>query len=462
MRLYIVRHLFGIGAAAVVVVALWWGWTAYDDVAQADDAPADAILTVEQCIGANAAIGPLEEPLIKEHVIEENLLQTKVTNGMCKEMLEPIPDGTPVRQLLAAQAYIQEINLIEGAMSKAADEAATRGTDAKGPDHHNLAGKPLGLPRWTVLGATEEGSTDGGGIGELNVEPSAYLQDVVHGQYGGGGSTATATANAGGGGDNVNGGGGGDGAAPGGSDGTGGVEIGGLGPSERQAAAAANAGEDDDASTAERLRKKVAALKKAGASAPEAAAGASCSLSVNILDEELDKDEGLYRITPQMPKKIGQGVPKPAGLLVTPATKERFQEIKRKHGAVAEASQSDIGCVRLTDRMAATLISISSEGLDVDPQQLDDIHKLSSNHSTRWGWNMTARQTGELNVVLDLRYTISWKNREFREIPTSPVFEGAIKATPPESDSTQKDTERAWWQRLLRGIFEPISRLFGA
>ena len=107
MRLYIARHLFGIGAAAVVVVALCWGWPAYDSVAQADDAPADAILTVEQCIGATAAIGPLEEPLIKEHVIEEDLLQTKVTNGMCKEMLEPIPDGTPVRRLLAAQNYIQ-------------------------------------------------------------------------------------------------------------------------------------------------------------------------------------------------------------------------------------------------------------------------------------------------------------------------------------------------------------------
>ena len=437
----------------VVVVALCLGWPVNDGVTQADDAANDAILTVGTCIGANAKGGSLEEALVKEDIIEEDLLQTKVTNGMCKEMLEPIPDGTPVRQLLAAQNYIQEINLIEGAMSKAADEAATRGTDAKGPDHHFLADKPLVLPMWTVLGATQRATVArysprsasppaGGGSATPIPSPSSPEPTTPPSPEP---TTPPSPAPAGGGG----------GSAPPGGDGMGGVDL-----SKRQAAAAASAGEDHDASITERLRKKVAALKKAGTSGPEAAAGASCSLSVNILDEELDKGEGLYHIIPQMPKKIGQGVTKPAGLLVTPATKERFQEIRRKHGAVAEASQSDTGCVRLTDRMEATLISFSSEGLDVDRQQLDDILRLSSNRSTRWGWDMTAHQTGELNIVLDLRYTISWKSLEFREIPDSPVYEGAIKATPPESDSTQKDTERAWWQRLLGGLSEWTSRLF--
>ena len=309
----------------------------------------------------------------------------------------------------------------------AADEAATRGSDAMGPDHPFLADKALVLPRWTVLAATEEGSTDGGGIEELSAEPAPYLQDVVQGQYDDGG----------------------------GGGGTGGIE-----PRKRQAAAAAGAGEDADDSIAERLRQKEAALKEEGASAPVAAAGGRCSLSVNILDEELDQGEGLYHITPLIPKKIGQGETKPAGLLVTPAAKERFQEIRRKNGAVAEASESDIGCVRLTDQMGATLMSSSPEELDIDRQQLDDIHKLSSNRSTRWGWDLTAHQTGELNIVLDLRYAISRKSQEFRRIPDSPIYEGPIKATPPESDSTKKDTVRAWWQRLLGSLSEWISRLF--
>jgi hypothetical protein len=46
---------------------------------------------------------------------------------MCKDMLDQIPGGTQVRKLLAAQNYLQEIELIEGAMRGAAGEEATRG-----------------------------------------------------------------------------------------------------------------------------------------------------------------------------------------------------------------------------------------------------------------------------------------------------------------------------------------------
>jgi hypothetical protein len=464
MRRYITRHLFGIGTAAVVVMVLCSGWPVYHSAAQANDAPADATLTVGQCIGVNATIDPLEETLIKEDVIEEDLLQTKVTNGMCKEMLEPIADGTPTRKLLAAQNYIQEIKLIDRSMREAAaDEAATSGTDAKGPDLHYLAGKPLVLPRWTVLGATEEGSTDGGGIGELNVEPAAFLQDEFQGQYdeprrrvggvGGGGGGGGAAP--GGGGGAAPGGGGG--AAPGGGDGIGGVE-----PSKRQAAAAASAGEDDDASIAERLRKKVAALKKEGASATQAAAGGRCSLEVDVLDEKVDKIKGWYQIRPYVPEKMRNRETEDAGLVVSPVTKERFEEIRQQHRDIAKASESYIGCVGLTDQMEATLSPYHLEELDIHRYQTDDIRKLSSNRETRWGWAITARQTGKLKFYLNLRYAISRKSEEYRLVPDSPVYEKAIKVTPPESDSTQQATERPWWQRILGGIFERISRLFGA
>jgi hypothetical protein len=131
MRPYVGRHLLGIGTAAVVVVILCVGWPVYHSVAQTNDAPTDATLTVGQCIGANATtIDPLEETLIKEDVIEENLLQSKLTNSMCEDMLAPISDGTPAQKLLTAQNYMQEINLIERSMRKAAaEEAATRGPD---------------------------------------------------------------------------------------------------------------------------------------------------------------------------------------------------------------------------------------------------------------------------------------------------------------------------------------------
>jgi hypothetical protein len=129
MRPYVGRHLLGIGAAAVVVMTLSVGWPVNHGVAQTNDAPTDATLTVGQCIRANASIDPLEETLIKEDVIEEDLLQTKVTNGMCEDMLTPISDTTPAQKLFAAQNYMQEIKLIERSMREAAaEEAANKGT----------------------------------------------------------------------------------------------------------------------------------------------------------------------------------------------------------------------------------------------------------------------------------------------------------------------------------------------
>ena len=398
MRPYIARHFFGIGAAVVVVVALCLGWPVNDGVTQADD----TILTVRTCIGANAKGGPLEEALIKEDIIEEDLLQTKVTNGMCKDMLDPIPGGTQVRKLVAAQNYMQEIELIEGAMRGAAGEAATRG-----PGRGSSSDESLNLFR-TVAHTSEQ------------VPALAQYNEPEGG-------------------------------------GPGSVE-----PRKRQAAAAASVGEDADASIPDRLDQKEAALEEEGASAPEAAAGSRCSLEVNVLDEELDKNAGLYEITPLMPKKVRHRETAQVGLLVSPVTRERFQEIRRKHGVVAEASESGSGCVKLTDRMKAQLVPYDPDELVIERHQPDDIRKLSSNRDTIWGWGITARQAGEINLLLDLRYAISREGQEYRRIPDSPIFDGEIKVTPLQSDSTQKVTERPWWRRILEGIFERISGLFGA
>jgi hypothetical protein len=210
------------------------------------------------------------------------------------------------------------------------------------------------------------------------------------------------------------------------------------------------------------LRKKEAALKKEGASATQAAAGGRCSLEVDVLDEKMDKIKGLYEIRPYVPEKMRHSETEDAGLVVSPVTKERFEEISQQHQDIAKASESYIGCVGLTDQMEATLSPYHLEELDIHRYQTDDIRKLSSSRETRWGWAITTRQTGNLKFYLNLRYAISREGQEFRLVPGSPVYEKAIKATPPESDSTQKATDRPWWQRILGGMFERISRLFGA
>jgi hypothetical protein len=155
-----------------------------------------------------------------------------------------------------------------------------------------------------------------------------------------------------------------------------------------------------------------------------------------------------------MPEKMRQGETKEAGLVVSPVTKERFGEITQQQRNIAETSKSYVGCVTLTDRMKATLSPWHREELGIDRHYPNDIRELSSNRATTWNWDLTARQSGKLELHLLLRYSISRKNQEFRLVPQSPIYEGAIKATPPGSDSTKKNTERAWWQRLFGGLSE--------
>jgi hypothetical protein len=132
-----VGHILSIGAAAVVVVALCLGWPVYNSAAQIDDAADNDTLTVEQCVDVTAdSADPVEEVLIEENLIDEGLLQTKVTNDICKDMLEPISDATPVQRLLAAQNYIQEIELIEGQCAR--------------PQAGRLQGDPIGALRATI------------------------------------------------------------------------------------------------------------------------------------------------------------------------------------------------------------------------------------------------------------------------------------------------------------------------
>jgi hypothetical protein len=392
MRSTVVRQHFGPGAALVAVVALCWGWLVYDGVAQVDDATDDASLTIRQCIGVNATtIGPLEEALIKEDIIEEDLLQTKVTNGMCKDMLESIPDGTPPQKLAAAQNYIQEIKLIEEAMRQATGKAAARATDTYPSSDESLI-------LFRAMGHTSE-------------------QVAAQVQY--------------------------DGPIPP------------IPPREWQAAAAASVGEDNDASIAERLRQKEAAARDAGASVPEARAGARCSTEVEVSDEDIEKavkksEEGLYEIIPQMPKEIRRGESEQAGLLISPVTKEKFQKITQTHGAIDEVSKSSIGCVVLTDRMKAELLTLDLDALKVDQLHHDDIQELSSHQDTRWSWDINGRQVGNPELWLDLSYEISREDQEFRLIPGSPVYEEPIRVKPPPP-------EQPWWQR----IFERIFGLFG-
>jgi hypothetical protein len=366
MRSYVLRQLIGPAAAVAVVAALCWACGAADDAA----------LPVGQCIGDNATIGSVEEALIKEDIIEENLLETKVTKVVCDDMLKPISGSTLLEKLVAAQNYIQEIKLIEGAMREAAAEQA-----ARAPDWHSSSNEPVML--FGTLAHTSE-------------------QVAAQDQY---------------------------------DDGIGGIE-----PRELQAAAAARVGENNDASIANRLRQKEAVANNAGASVPEARAGARCSTEIEVSDNEAKNIlAGRYDIIPQVPKKIRLGESERAGLLVSPVPQQTFREISQKHEDIEEASKSNFSCGYLTERMQAELVRLDPQALGADRDHPDDIQKLSSHQEVKWSWDINARQEGNPEVSLLLKYELSPESQEFRGIPqVSPVYEERIRVP-----------ALPWWQRIF-------------
>lgn len=370
MRSYVIRQLFGPAAAVAVVAALCLGCNAADD----------DTLTVGQCIGDNATNGPVEEALIKEDIIEENLLQTKVTKVVCEDMRKPISGSTRLQKLAAAQRYIQEIKLIEGAMRGAAAEQAARATDWHSSSNESL----------------------------MQLVAIAYTSELVaaQDQY---------------------------------DDARDGIE-----PREMQAAAAARVGENPDASIANRLRKKEAVANNAGASDPEAKAGARCSTEIEVSDDEVKKIvAGQVEIIPQMPKKIPFGEAKRAGLLVSPVPQQRSREIRQKQEDIEKASKSTFGCGYLTDRMQAELVPLEElEALGIDPRDPDDIQELSSHQEVKWSWKVSGRQVGTPEVLLNLSYELSQEGPEFRGIPQSPVYNEPIRVT-----------RQPWWQRIWQRIF---------
>jgi hypothetical protein len=360
IRSYVIRELLGPAAAVAVVGALCLGCNAADDVT----------LTVGQCIGGNATNGPVEEALIKEDIIEENLLQTKVTKVACEDMLKPISGSTRQQKLAAAQRYIQEIKLIEEAMREAAAEQAARATDWHSSSNESL----------------------------MQLEAIAHTSELVaaESQY---------------------------------DDARGGIE-----PRELQAAAAARVGENNDASIANRVRQKEDTATNAGATEPEAKAAARCSIEIEVSDDEVKKIvAGRYDIQPQMPKKIRLGKKEPAGLLVSPIPQQRFREKSQKHDLIEEASKSNIGCGYLTDRMQADLVPLELEALGIEGSYPDDIQKLSSHQEVKWSWGVSGRQAGTPEVSLDLRYELSREGQVvFRHIPqVSPVYNEPIRVTAP-------------------------------
>src|SRR5918998_2681350 len=209
MRSHFDESLIRAGLAATMTV-VGLSWLAYAGAVHADMATYDELLTAERCIDNNTtgSVEPFEEALIAEGIVNTELDKTNLTRGMCEEIIDRTPGGSPIARAVAVGNLTQEGQIIEKSMEDAADKDVNGDgrVDAEDERIADAASFAASLAaRESVRRAAEEGSIDGGGIGELNAEPAAYLQSAAKAQYpddgggggGGGGEDATASATAG-------------------------------------------------------------------------------------------------------------------------------------------------------------------------------------------------------------------------------------------------------------------------
>ena len=389
MRSAIGKCLAATGAAAALI-ALCTLLTVSGGVAQDDEPTDDGALTVGRCLESSIDTPLEEDALIKQGTIDNTLLRTGVTKPMCADMLERASGDAPVRKLVAAQNYVQEIELVEGAMHRAAGETASRETE-----RHFSGDDSLDL--------TLVAQTSGEGAGQAQYEPSDDDGDTPGGTPGDDDGSSTGI---------------GDGAE---------VEP----ETEQAAAITGTVQSDSDASIEERLDAGTEEGVRAGASRAEAAAGSRCSLEVEFLDDYVQELlPGAYQLTPRaIPEEVRYGSTRRLVLSILPTTEDVFEKIKQKQEDVAEASESDVECVGLTREMKAKLASLDDLKISSrDPAT----QPIPEEQTTVWEWYVTGKPEGRQSLYLDLSYAISPPGEDpvFRSHEPPPLEETiSVKAT---------------------------------
>jgi hypothetical protein len=400
MSAYFDKSLKAVGLAATVAIV---GVTslAYAGLAQGNKGTDDDPLTAEQCIDNNTAgsVEPFEEDLVAEGLVNTELNKISITQGMCQEIIERTPGGSPIARVAAVGNLTQELQIIKKSMEEASGkdvngDGMVNEEDNKTADSASFAAARAA--RETLRRATEEGSTDGGGIGELNVEPAAYLQDVVQGQYDDSGTTASATASAGGG-----GGGGGGNVSGGGVEGAQATVL----PPREPA-----------------LTNASGAAREQGADKKAAAGGGQCAATVALTDVTLHLLKGHTDFNPPA-KELHWKDHDWARLVVAPKAREPIEQLDQEVAQAEGAAKVEANCLHLGDEMKPNIAS--DEGLEI--KWFDERRKsVRRDASITWDWYVGASQRGPHPLFLDITQYVSTSNGgSFRSFEDSP-FTGSV------------------------------------
>src|SRR5215218_8653537 len=97
MSSYFDKSLIVVGFAATVALVGVSG-LACAGPALIDKTTDDDHLTAEQCIDDNTlgSVEPYEQALVREGIVDTDLDEIRITHGMCEEVIERAPGGSPI------------------------------------------------------------------------------------------------------------------------------------------------------------------------------------------------------------------------------------------------------------------------------------------------------------------------------------------------------------------------------
>jgi len=418
------------------------------------------LLTAEQCIDnytAGSSVESFQEDLIAEGLVSTELNKMSLTHGMCEEIIERTPDGSPIARAAVAGNLTQELQTIKKSMEDASGKDVNGDGMVNAEDNETANSASLAAAhaaQKAMRSAPEEGSIDGGGIGELNVEPAAYLQDVVQGQYEdgregkgttsptesptatdeggtasptesptatdeGGTASPTATDEGGtasptesptesptasptatdGGGGNVSGAGSGGGGVEG--------DQTTLLPSREQA-----------------LTNASRAAREEGADKKAAAAGGQCAATVGLTDATLHLLQGRSAFVPPA-KKLHWKDRDRAQLIMTPKDSDPIVHLKQELDQ-AEGAAKAAHCMQLGNQMEALVITDDALDITLLDKRKEEV---PPEKPITWRWDIVANEMGQHPLYLNVTAYVSSPKQEgrVRAVPQNPpLFDGHI------------------------------------
>ena len=448
MSSYFDKSLKAVGLAATVAIVGVLS-LACSGPAQGYKVTDDDLLTAEQCIDNNTAgsVASFEEDLVAEGLVNTELNKIPITRGMCEEIIERTPDGSPIARAAVVGNLTQELKIIKKSMEDASGkdvngDGMINAEDNKTADSASLAAAHAA--QTALRSAPEEGSTDGGETGELNVEPAAFLQDEAQDQYyeprrrvggaggsGGGGGTASPTespsANDGGGTASptesppANDGGGGTASpteSPSANDGGGGGGGGG-----NVSGAGSGGGVEGDQTTVLPSREDARtnashAAREEGADKKAAAASGQCAATVGLTDATLHLLQGRSAFDPPA-KKLHWKDRDRTELVMTPKDSDPIVHLKRELDQAEGAVKAGAHCMQLGNQMEALVIT--DDALDITP--LDKrTEEVPPENPITWRWDIVASEMGQHPLYLNLTAHVSSPEQggRFRAVSQNP------------------------------------------